>query len=388
MSYVSRISILLLIPVVVLSCSQNPSACSTGDAGLDCTGNWCRPTLAVKDPIYRIWGMNSEDLWFVGGGGTILRYKSPDAGNAITWTQVDAGANFDLYAIWGNNSDDVWVTGATALWTATSNSVSNVMHYVRGATPEWTRYKQFRYVQNNMIWGFADAGDLHFASCANYSSAVWTLPADGGPAISETLPQEIHLYGSWAASTTDQWVVGRQAVYSAQTAGRVPGPRGASSAPGKMFRKQADGAWKNADSTGLKLFTPELETAVNGGAWFSDIRGTSATDVWAVGTKGLVAHFDGNQWRLVDAGAGSANLYGVWPVSPTEVWVSGGVWGDVAGATPDQPKFMRYENASGQAKWQDIAAPSDAGILYRVWTSGAACGVWLSGTKGILRYTP
>jgi hypothetical protein len=55
--------------------------------------------------------------------------------------------------------------------------------------------------------------------------------------------------------------------------------------------------------------------------------GTSASDVWAVGTNGTLLHYAGDAWAVLDAGIGtsSSELYGVWGSSPNDIWIVGDV---------------------------------------------------------------
>ena len=359
--------------------------CVPGDAGLDCTGNWCRPIPAVNESINRIWGVDGGDLWFVGNGGAIVRYAGSTA--VQPWTREDAGTKVNLYAVWGSSSKDVWVGAQSTAAISPDNNIK-LYHYVQGSNPVWTTIlspdnsKNFPVSSSdvNVLWGTEVPGVVQLAGCngvlASYATAgggSWSVP----PGI-----RNLNIYSAWAANASDQWIVGR----SGSPPNGVSGPQGIASATGRMFRNHNDAGWKEANATGLKLFSSDLEAAVNAGAWFSDIRGTSGSDVWAVGTKGLIAHFNGTQWSLFDAGIGTTNVYGVWPVSDKEVWFAGGV--PATGTAPATPKLFRYLNNAGTVTWPDIPVPSNAGLLFRVWTSGSSCGVWVSGTNGILLYRP
>jgi len=105
-------------------------------------------------------------------------------------------------------------------------------------------------------------------------------------------------------------------------------------------------------------------TAELRGVW-----GASAAAAWAVGTGGKIVKWDGANWT--NATSGTINgLTGVWGASATDVWAvgTGGTilhWGGVA--------------------WTSVASPT-AQDLFSVWGSGAA-DVWAVGTGGtILHY--
>ena len=356
--------------------SADPMTCT------DNAGTWCRPTTTATIPtMNRIWGMNGKELWFVGNGGAVWRYSSAATGQPLAWTKIELGmaTNPNLYAIAGNSATDVWFGGAWG--SKPSGAFANIFHYVLGAKPQvYGDYGSNVGDEINALWSDGNDGGIFLAGCGdtvnfreNDTGKNWSSAFFNGGA---------NLYGAWPASASDVWLVGRNLSGASGPPG-VSGPKGAASSVGRMFRNQNDGGWKDANSTGLKLWSTQLEAAANGGAWFSDIRGTGPNDVWAVGTKGLVARFDGGTWGLVDAGVGTTNLYGVWPVSASEVWIVGGTAG-----TPDQPKIVKYTNVGGKETWENITAPANAGVLYRVWVTSDTSSVWLVGTSGILRYKP
>ena len=353
--------------------SADPMTCT------DNAGTWCRPTTTATIPtMNRIWGMNGKDLWFVGNGGAVWRYSSAATGQPLAWSNTTISNNPNLYGIWGSSSANIWVAGETRWDNVTPR---NLWHYLGGGTSAWTEVNNPNNAYNeiNVLWGFGINDSVQFAGC---QSRIGSFTSNGDRTFNTTIPGSFHIYSAWAYDATDQWMVGRN-LWDPGTPGGFSGPQGAQSAIGRMFRNQNDGGWKDANSTGLKLWSTQLEAAANGGAWFSDIRGTGPNDVWAVGTKGLVARFDGGTWGLVDAGVGTTNLYGVWPVSATEVWIVGGTAG-----TPDQPKIVKYTNVGGKETWENITAPANAGVLYRVWVTSDTSSVWLVGTSGILRYKP
>ena len=58
------------------------------------------------------------------------------------------------------------------------------------------------------------------------------------------------------------------------------------------------------------------------GADLNAVWGSSATDVYAVGSSGTILHFDGNAWQAIPSGT-TATLYGVGGSSATDVYVTG-----------------------------------------------------------------
>ncbi|MBI3179554.1 MAG: hypothetical protein HYZ27_07815, partial [Deltaproteobacteria bacterium] len=68
---------------------------------------------------------------------------------------------------------------------------------------------------------------------------------------------------------------------------------------------------------------PGVSELSDSGYVLRSIWGSSASDVWAVGSSGLAYHFDGGAWARVDVGAGDAGLNGVWGSSAADVFVVG-----------------------------------------------------------------
>jgi photosystem II stability/assembly factor-like uncharacterized protein len=66
---------------------------------------------------------------------------------------------------------------------------------------------------------------------------------------------------------------------------------------------------------------------IDGNVNLTSVWGSSATDVWAVGSSGTVLHYNGAVWEKsdpVDDGSTSFTLRSVWLERPDEVWIVGG----------------------------------------------------------------
>jgi hypothetical protein len=96
-------------------------------------------------------------------------------------------------------------------------------------------------------------------------------------------------------------------------------------------------------------------------AGFAEISGHAANDVWAVGSMGVTAHYDGKKWSLVPSGT-DINLLGVWTAGEGEAWTVG-----------DSEVMLRWD---GKA-WSQVLAPG-SGVLIGIWGSGQS-DVWAVG---------
>lgn len=58
-------------------------------------------------------------------------------------------------------------------------------------------------------------------------------------------------------------------------------------------------------------------------AWLA-VAGSSAKDIWIVGSLGGMLHYDGQSFTQVPTGV-TSNLYGLWVNGPRDVWAVGDV---------------------------------------------------------------
>lgn len=137
--------------------------------------------------------------------------------------------------------------------------------------------------------------------------------------------------------------------------------------------------------------------------------GSSATDVWAVGSDGARAHFDGKAWTLLPSAPTSAEapspLFAVWGSGSSDVWAAGetilrwdgrgwapvqspgalwirGIWGSasndvwlVAGSTPFAQPTGEILHWDGKSLTRALSTPEP---LQAVWGSSAK-DVWAVG---------
>ncbi|MDF2692356.1 MAG: hypothetical protein K0S65_739 [Labilithrix sp.] len=64
-----------------------------------------------------------------------------------------------------------------------------------------------------------------------------------------------------------------------------------------------------------------VQTGLDGRLAFAAIWGSAPNDVWAVGTVGTIAHYDGTSWAATPSGT-NQSLQGIWGSSATDIWVT------------------------------------------------------------------
>jgi len=106
------------------------------------------------------------------------------------------------------------------------------------------------------------------------------------------------------------------------------------------------------------------------------IRGRSATDVWAAGVQGAVAHFDGTSWTRSDTGT-KETINGLWLLEADEIAVASLSSVFTRG---DAPTDAGTTSAGG---WTAIGAPrsvpappSGNRLLHSVWAANGAEWAW------------
>ena len=143
---------------------------------------------------------------------------------------------------------------------------------------------------------------------------------------------------------------------------------------------------------------------------FSDVHGTAADDVWAVGRGGAIMHFDGSVWSAVPSGT-TENLHSVWARTRQDAWAigptgaivhwDGSSWSPVTSpvgpafggfsavwAAPPPATDARIANVDGVlhwdgSSWTSMGLPSGSGA--EVFWGSSASDVWLAG-RTLLRW--
>jgi hypothetical protein len=248
---------------------------SASDPGAACGAS---PSYVTLEGV---WGSGPDDVWAVGSGGTALHY------DGASWERVgvpERGTG-GLVAVWGGGPHDVHAVGDAgrllhfdgASWRDVNGAV------VTGLVSIWSGG------QGGMMAGGADGSVI--------------VLEQGGVSIEPTTATSA-LVGLWGASAAGE-------VHGATDSGDV--------------LRYGGGHWQTALATG----DPE--------AGLSRVAGRAADDVWAVGERRRVLHYDGDGWSRL--ALGMAFLEDVTVVSADAAWAvglggviwawDGSIWGEV-----------------------------------------------------------
>ncbi len=333
--------------------SSATTAYAAGTMGtiLSYTGNgpWTAMTSGTTNDLWDIWGFADNDLYAV-GTNKIVHYDGQ------TWSPLATGlTNAFLQGVWGSGPDDVWIVGNDT----TTGGV--VLHSTGGAfTPALSG---LAFTPNrvdgigNEVWVVGGYTILH------YNGTTWTeigsqtqldsvsalgngkamfgafngkaLYYDGTRLI--PLPTTVPLRAVWASSTGDVFAAGDGPIQRMQGAGWSP------------------------------VFTTapfEVSSSLNPS--FSGVDGTSGTDLFAVGSSGLILHFDGVKWTTMTSGTAKA-LNAVFTLNATTSYAVG------EGGT-----ILRFDGTS----WSTVSSGT-LQTLYDVWASSAT-DVFAVGASGTI----
>jgi hypothetical protein len=133
------------------------------------------------------------------------------------------------------------------------------------------------------------------------------------------------LYGVFAFSTSDVWAAGaRGTVLHFDGTTWTQFNIGTTNDVGALWGSAPNNVWLAGDGV-LKRW--------NGTTWTNqpapprmifDLHGLSANDIWAAGVDGLMMHFNGTSWSVVNTGMSTTDDYNtVWAFAANDVWALG-----------------------------------------------------------------
>ncbi len=410
----------------------------TDGAVLHYDGNYWRAMDAgacgCTSQLFAVWGSDGRDVYAVGGSGLVAHWTG------TTWNEVDTGyGGLDLYAVWGSSAGDVWAVGDGGRmihfdgvgWTNDGPAgFETPLYGVWGSAPHdvWAVGEAGAILHYDGAW----SADTHDVEGRHLQRRVGHRPrrrvgrglgaghpgngnGEPCPATASPLPQRRHrslerrcpsstasrgLYSGWSSGPGDAWVT---------SGGDVLHWDGA--------------AWTRqlVDDAGIPLY---------------GITGTGATDVFAVGDLGAIAHSTGGAWTdMAFPGFGSdllavglvgrrrvgrgrrlpaaphrqrhldrtdiapdfAQLNAVWGASAGDVWAAGElgtvVHYDGADWSTVHVDSALTLNALWGASASDVwAAGSDGAVLHwdgAAWTTSAAgsethYALWGSGAGNVI----
>lgn len=208
-----------------------------------------------------LWGAAADDVW-AGGSAGLYHW------NGEVWSLVGGVTNVSV--LWGLASNDVFATTANGLWHYDGTSWSEV-------DTDGLTLGTVHGTASNDLFASAGNGDL-----AHWNGSAWTIVASTGT---------FFVGDVFSPAPGQAWIAGMPAQ---------------DDEPGLWF-------WNGTNLTVANV-------AARG--YYYSLWGSSASDVYAVGPDGAVAHFDGNTWSTISLGT-ETHFLAVGGTSANDVYVSG-----------------------------------------------------------------
>lgn len=111
-------------------------------------GTWNAMDIGMEVPLINwVYGFGSDDVMFVGNGGTAVHYDGDG------FTSLDTPTEEDLWGVWGAGPDDMWAVGGRG----NGENQATILHYdgvawTKSSTPTLSRPSVFAYFK---VWGTA-----------------------------------------------------------------------------------------------------------------------------------------------------------------------------------------------------------------------------------------
>jgi hypothetical protein len=289
----------------LLACTACLTACGGDDGD---TGGWSpAPGAPALTSAIDVWAFSTTDVWILDGGPAVHRFDGQ------SWSTLETPSTGGLSCIFALSASDVFLCAGT-----------QVLHYDGAA--------------------FAALGPDITAS----------IGLDG-------------LTDVWAASRSDVWVVGGDAII-----GHYNGTTWSRTIAGSPFKTSI---WGSGPSDIYAIDTFDLvhfdgstwnEVTLDAGRGGSQVWGTGASDVWVMTDSSDVSHFDGASWQALET---DFDLAAIWGPGSNDLWGAGSA-GSIA----------HYDgNAWREVTHQEIGAP----YLRRFVAvhGSAATDVWAVGNQ-------
>ncbi len=328
----------------------------SGSASIQ-VASWSFAAAGTTQTLVAIYGSAANDVWAVGGGGTLLH------NNGSIWLPTKSPTANQLNGVSGTGTSDVWAVGAggvIAHWNGTAwSSVTSPTGQQLNTIWAWT---------TTDAWAVANGGTV-----INWNGTTWSTVSTG---VTQ------NLLGVWGSGAGDVWAVGQTGGLGQPAIVIHWNGTAWSKASGIPGAQQLNDVWGSASSDVWAVGNGGLIIHWNGSAWSSvtspttsnllGVWGSGAGDVWAVGQTGgagqpaIVIHWNGTAWSKVTSPT-TNQLNGVWGSSSADVWAVGAAGTIVSG---------------GGAAWSNVSSPT-AVYLAGVWGSSAT-DFWAVGASGTI----
>lgn len=305
---------------MMLSCGDDGSDPVTGPPPV--TYAWSSMSSGVINDLRGAWGTSSTNVYVAGYNGTILKY------DGTAWSSMGSNTGEDLLGIWGASNDtifavgknrtiltyngsawaatqypetanvpaatnflSVWGTSGTNVYVTCSNGV--ILHY----DGTWSEMNIVTSEALHCIWG-GDATNV--LAVGNNGVNLVHAAGSGWSELNNTVTSE-HLRAVAGTSWSDAFVVGDAGEILYFGNGFLVNWRFAYGTPGFSLYAVWPYDVGKYIAAGRLGQVVRISMTINGGSWsvantptterLYGLWGTSETDVFAVGAKGVIVHY-------------------------------------------------------------------------------------------------
>jgi len=296
----------------LLACTVCLAACGSDDEGEGDTRGWGpAPGAPALMAVIDVWAFSTTDVWILDGGPSVHRF------DGSSWSTIETPSTGGLSCIFALSASDVFLCAG-----------AQVIHYDGAA----------------------------FTALGTDVTAATGL--DG-------------LTDVWAASRSDVWVVGDDAII-----GHYDGTAWRRTLAGSPFKTSI---WGSGPSDIYALDTFDLvhfdgstwnEVRLDGGGGGGQVWGTSASDVWVMTDSSDLSHFDGASWQTVETDL-FGDLATVWGPASNDLWAAGSagsiahydgtVWREVTHQQLGAPYLRRFVAVHGTSSTDVWAVGQELG---------------------------
>ena len=289
---------------------------------------WAKGSSGIKDSFRAVWGSAKGDVHAVGDFGAMAHHggKSWQARSSRVVTE-------SLNRIWGSSATEIIAVGRKgaavrhdgAKWHVMTTNTTYDLHGLHGLGPGLVH----AVGGDKLVAGAQTSVALKYSGLFNSWSA--TTSFKGG------------LRAVWGSAKSDYWAVGSK---------------------GWIYHHD-----------GSKWSGKTLPLLVTNDYFYTDMWGSSATDIYAVSNGASVVkylHYDGSNWKHKPIGSAAkcGRMAGVWGTGPTNIFFVGSLTGCAA----------RFDGST----WTPVATGlGGTGALYGVWGAGPK-SIYMVGAKGTL----
>ncbi len=334
--------------------------------------DWKRIDTGLSRFVKNVWGLSTDELFAIGHWGEIYHY------DGTVWMPMDSGTDDDsLVGIWGSSSNHVLVVGGDR------DDFGPVIRRWDGSV--WTEMEQNLQGALSDVFGFSDSNVYVAGSVlAHWDGSDWTPE--------QTLPDISYYHEIYGSGSDDLFVTVTKTggldnwgiihfdgvVWSEILSDQFRSINQIwSLSPGTLY---AAADLENNDSAviywdGNQWSTLYTESAGYYTSYLDGVGGPSPEDIYAVGFRGKIVHYDGLSWSELSTGF-RGDIENFYVLDSTHIYAVGTrisiPWLDSTFLFHDETGW-NYRGLGSDNYWTDIWACDSENVYisgYDDWYNG------------------